>query len=362
MTRPGERLRRARARLDVAQARLGARVGQRRLAAITLVALLAVATVPLVAFPAVRCELFDVGCRSPLAAAPADPERVGDGTRTPVEAATAGAYAALGDSYSSGVGAEGGLADRNPLERCRRTSKAYFHAVAAAFPFAESGHFACSGATTRHVLNGKSGEPSQVGRLGPGTSLVTLSVGGNDVGFSKIIANCVVKLPWSGKCTGQGPEIAGRMAELRVALPTVLDRITAAAPNARVLVMGYPRAFSELAGTAGDNLTVVEQRWLNARAHDLNELIRLAAAEADERLDAAGRPGSVEFADAYSAFAGHEAGSADPYMNGLSVDLGALEAEPRSFHPTARGHEALARLFTDQIRSGPNRPLHAPRA
>jgi hypothetical protein len=66
----------------------------------------------------------------------------------------------------------------------------------------------------------------------------------------------------------------------------------------------------------------------------------------------------VEFADAYSAFAGHEVGSDDPYMNGLGVDVAGLAAEPRSFHPTVRGHEALARLFVDQINRGPGRPLN----
>ncbi|TDC69245.1 SGNH/GDSL hydrolase family protein [Actinomadura sp. GC306] len=333
------------------------RLGERRAAVVVLVALLALAVVPLVALPAVRCAVFDSGCREPAPEVRADPV-AGARTLTPVEAATWGSYVALGDSYSSGVGSESTVADNNPLDRCHRTSKAYYHEVAKAFEFAKgSGFWACSGATTGDVRKGKGGEPPQLDRIGPDTSLITLSIGGNDVGFSKVLAGCVVKLPWSKDCTRQGEDIAKRMAELRRSLPALLDEITAKAPRARVIVMGYPRAFSEVSGVGADNITVSDQRWLNARAYDLGRLIGQSAAEADAQIAARGGRGSVEFADAYSAFAGHEVGSREPYMNGLTVNLPALEAEPRSYHPTAAGQQALARLFIEQIKKGPGRPL-----
>ncbi|MFD0852666.1 SGNH/GDSL hydrolase family protein, partial [Actinomadura adrarensis] len=203
---------------------------------------------------------------------------------TPVEAATHGTYVALGDSYSSGVGAEATVADHNPLSGCQRTSKAYYHQVAKAFPFKSTAFWACAGATTRSVLSGKSGEPSQLNRIDGGTSLITISVGGNDVGFSKVIAGCVLKLPWSRSCTEQGGDVATRMAELRRTLPDLYNRIIAKAPKARIIVMGYPRPYSEVDGARGDNISVGDQQWLNARARDLNELIRQTVAEADERV------------------------------------------------------------------------------
>ena len=70
------------------------------------------------------------------------------------------------------------------------------------------------------------------------------------------------------------------------------------------------------------------------------------------------RGGSVEFVDAYSAFAGHEVGTPDPYMNGLAVNMAALAAESRSFHPTVNGYKALAQLFTEQVNKGPGRSLN----
>ncbi|GAA4083928.1 SGNH/GDSL hydrolase family protein [Actinomadura miaoliensis] len=336
------------------------RLGDRGLAIALLLVLVAVAFTPLVAFPAVRCEVFGKGCPRTIHTLHAEPVTSPQAVPlTPEEAATRGAYVALGDSYSSGLGAETSVADHNPLNRCHRTSNAYYHDVAKAFRFAGGTAFwACSGATTADVLDGKSGEPAQLGRVNGDTSLVTISIGGNDVGFSRVLAGCVVKLPWSRACQDQGGDIAARMAELRRTLPGLIDKITDRAPRARVVVMGYPRMFSEVDNASGDNIDVADQRWLNARARDLNELIRQAVREADERLAAARAPGSVEFVDAYSAFAGHEAGSLDPYMNGLAVNLAGLSAEPRSFHPTVKGHRALAALFVEQIRKGPGRPLN----
>ncbi|NEA23217.1 SGNH/GDSL hydrolase family protein [Actinomadura bangladeshensis] len=333
------------------------RLGERRAAIVLLVVLLVLAVVPVVALPAARCEVFGSGCRTPVPQKRADPVAAMRAP-TPLEAATRGSYVALGDSYSAGVGAEATPADHNPLARCHRTSKAYYHEVARAFRFAKGTAFwACSGATTDDVLDGRGGEPAQIGRIGRDTSLVTISIGGNDVGFSKILAGCVVKLPWGKGCTEQGQEIAGKMSELRQSLPALLAEITARAPYARVIVMGYPKAFSEVSGVDGDNITVSDQRWLNARAYELGQLIRQSVAEADARKAATRAHGSVEFVDAYSAFAGHEVGSANAYMNGLALKLPALEAEPRSYHPTVAGQHALAQLFIEQVEKGPGRPL-----
>ncbi|TDB91706.1 SGNH/GDSL hydrolase family protein [Actinomadura sp. KC216] len=334
------------------------RLGERGPGLAVLVGLLALAVVPLVALPAVRCEVFGAGCREPapgeVRADPVAQRRA----PTPIEAATRGSYVALGDSYSAGLGAEATVADRNPLARCHRTSKAYYHEVARSFRFAKGTSFwACSGATINDFLNGRNGEPSQLGRISADTSLVTLSIGGNDVGFSTVLSGCVVKMPWSKGCTRQGEDVAGRMAELRRSLPDLLDKITARAPRARVVLMGYPKAFSEVSGVDGDNITVADQRWLNARAYDLSRLIRQSAQEADARIAARNGQGSVEFVDAYSAFAGHEVGSRHAYMNGLLLNLSAFSAEPRSYHPTIAGQRALAGLFIEQIKKGPGRPL-----
>lgn len=337
------------------------RLGERGTALAALLALVLLAIGPLVALPAVRCEVFGLGCRRPAPQpSAAEPARTATPRPlTPVEAATWGSYVALGDSYSAGEGAYATAADRAPTNRCRRTSQAYYHTIAKEFRFAGgSALWACSGATTQHVLKGKAGEPPQIERVNAGTSLVTISVGGNDAGFSRVLAGCVIRVPWSRACRDQGGEIADRLAALRLSLAEVLDAITERAPRARVIVLGYPRLFAETEGAAGDNLSIGDQQWLNSQARALNEVIRQVAADRDHQIAASGGAGSVEFIDAYSAFAGHEVGTPDPYVNGLKVDLAALAAEPASFHPTAGGYRARAALVSQQIKAGPGRPLH----
>jgi lysophospholipase L1-like esterase len=337
-----------------------ARLGPRGTAAVVLAALIVGTAVPLVALPAVRCEVFGAGCvAAPVAPPPAEPTAGPRRPLRPLEAAVRGGYVALGDSYSSGEGAYAIAADQAAVNRCHRTSRSYVHLVQESFRFAGGSAFwACSGATTVSFLTGKAGEPPQVDRVSSGTSLVTVSIGGNDVGFARVLAACVIRLPWNGNCQGQGAEIATRMARLRLSLAGVLDKVTAKAPSARVIVLGYPRLFSETKGDGLDNIDIADQRWLNGRARDLNELLRQAVQEADQKIVAERGKGSVEFVDAYSGFAGHEIGSADPYVNGLEVDLRAFRAEAQSFHPTAAGYRRLAELVTRQIDTGPGRPLN----
>jgi DNA-binding response OmpR family regulator len=79
----------------------------------------------------------------------------------------------------------------------------------------------------------------------------------------------------------------------------------------------------------------------------------------DRGLVTAGKPGTVEFIDGYDAFAGHEVGTPDPYVNGLDVDidLTAIAARPHSFHPTAAGYRRFAALVDQQIKAGPGRQI-----
>lgn len=335
------------------------RTGRRKIIAIIIgcAVFLTVLAGPLGGFHDLRCGVFATdGCR-PAVTPVLEPPRL-----RPLSAlhiATQGRYVALGDSYSAGEGAYQVQADLAPDNRCRRTSQAYFHAIVNTFRFRKGSAFwACSGATTNDVLSGGGGgQPPQVSRVTADTSLVTLSIGGNDVGFAHVLAGCVVRFPWSEGCRQQGPQIDARMQKLRVALRDVLSKITTTAPLARVIVVGYPRIFSETSGQGFDNIGVGDQHWLNLRAKELNDLIREVARAADQRIVAAHGAGSVEYVDALYAFAGHEIGTKHPFVNGLEVNLSALSAEARSFHPNRDGYRRLARLVSHQITAGPRRTI-----
>ena len=73
---------------------------------------------------------------------------------------------------------------------------------------------ACSGATTTDVMN------SQLSALSSSTTLVSITVGGNDVGFSNIMTTCVLygKTAASRRCTPprQGPHPTARPARQRL--------------------------------------------------------------------------------------------------------------------------------------------------
>ncbi|GAB3672313.1 SGNH/GDSL hydrolase family protein [Actinocorallia lasiicapitis] len=257
----------------------------------------------------------------------------------PAALAVQGAYLALGDSYSSGEGAYPAKADLAPANRCHRTSASYVHTVRRTFRFAGGTSFwACAGARVDHLLTGKSGEAPQLDRAGARTSLITLTIGGNDLGFSQVIAACA--LPSSRACAQEEAALPARRAGLRRSLDALLARLTARAPKARIILVGYPRLFAP------------EIRGLNTQGDRLNDLLRAAARRADSALVRRRAAGSVEYADTAAAFAGHEIGAQDPYVNGLS-----LTARAGMFHPNAAGYRALARAVVRQIRTGPDRPL-----
>src|SRR5215467_4973953 len=102
----------------------------------------------------------------------------------PASAQSAAHYVALGDSYSSGVGAGSYISSSGS---CDRSTKAYSQLWANANAPASYTSVACSGAKTSDVING------QVSALSSTTTLVSITIGGNDVGFSSIIETCVLE-------------------------------------------------------------------------------------------------------------------------------------------------------------------------
>lgn len=224
--------------------------------------------------------------------------------------AAATGYVALGDSYSSGVGAGGydsGSGD------CKRTPRAY-PALWAAANSPSSFHFtACSGARTSDVLGG------QLGPLGSGTGLVSLSVGGNDAGFADVMTTCVLQS--ESKCLAR---IAQARGYVETTLPGNLDKvysaISAKAPAAEVVVLGYPR-FYKLGGGCLAGLSEKERGAINSAADFLNSTTAKRAADH-----------GFTFGDVTSTFTGHEICSGDAWLH--SVNWGNIG---ESYHPKAAG-------------------------
>lgn len=98
-------------------------------------------------------------------------------------AQTAVQYVALGDSYSAGLGAGSYTGSSGS---CDRSTKAYSELWAAGHAPASFTFVACSGATTGSVISG------QLSALSAATTLVSITVGGNDVGFASVMETCVL--------------------------------------------------------------------------------------------------------------------------------------------------------------------------
>ncbi|MEV0619976.1 SGNH/GDSL hydrolase family protein [Nonomuraea sp. NPDC050404] len=335
----------------------GRRILQSAAAAAIGVAL-ALAFLPLEIYPKLACAVLDAGCPTTSQPRGELPKAV---RLTPVQVAQSGGYVALGDSYSSGEGVY--ELDKQPLndgaDRCHRSAGSYVPLVAQAYRFGGGTDFyACSGATSGELLSGQHGHPPQVTRVTSATSLVTLSIGGNDAGFSKVLTGCIVKIPWSSACVDQDAAVGKRIEELRTSMLKVLRELRGRAPAARIVVLGYPRPFPEKPTQSVDNLTVTDQLWVNGMTRRLNDTVGSVVADFDRTIAAFGAPGSAEYVDAYAAFTGHEVGQAQPFLNGLAVDVKELTVNARSYHPTGDGYRRFAELITKQIAAGPGRQMN----
>ncbi len=219
-------------------------------------------------------------------------------------------YVAMGDSYSSGVGAPGqsGL--------CLRSSRSYTAQWAERNDPASFRTVACGGAKTGDVLTW------QVPFLSRRTDLVTITIGGNDAGFADTVISCTVGS--EATCTGK---VNTARDYISTTLPGLLDRTYQAirnrAPNARVVVLGYPRLFDETSAYCGiAGMSLAKRRVLNDGADDLAGII-------GERARAAG----FTYVDVRERFDGHGACAASPWINALTI-----LPPTDSFHPNTAGY------------------------
>ena len=148
--------------------------------------------------------------------------------------AAAPSYVALGDSYSSGVGTRTYISDGTS---CQRSVYAFPSLIAAARGYALNFR-ACSGAKVSDVTS------TQLSALSASTAYVTISVGGNDAGFTSVITTCA-QPAWLSDCNGAVKKAQGYITNtLPGSLSTLYSSIRAKAPNAKVVVVGYPRLFN----------------------------------------------------------------------------------------------------------------------
>ncbi|MFF8595469.1 SGNH/GDSL hydrolase family protein [Streptomyces sp. NPDC015220] len=223
--------------------------------------------------------------------------------------AAAGGYVALGDSYSSGVGA--GSYDSSSGS-CDRSTKSYPYLWNAAHSPSSFAFTACSGAKTDDVL------ANQLSPLNSATSLVSITIGGNDAGFADVMTTCVTQTD-----SGCLSRINTARAYVGSTLPGKLDNlysvIRGKAPNAHVVVLGYPRFYK--LGQTCLGLSETKRSAINDASDYMNTTIAKVAANH-----------GFTFGDVRTTFSGHEICSGSSWLHSVNwLDIG------ESYHPTAAG-------------------------
>jgi hypothetical protein len=231
----------------------------------------------------------------------------------PAVPAASPAYVALGDSYSSGTGTRSYLDDGTS---CQRSVYAYPSLIAAAKGYSLNFR-ACSGAKVSDVRT------NQLGALSTSTGYVTISVGGNDAGFSSVLTTCA-QPSWMSNCNAA---IDKAQAYINNTLPgslaSLYSDIRSRAPYAKVVVVGYPRIFNGEDCNAFTWFSPTEEARLNTTADLLNS-----------KTSAAASAQGFTFSSPSSRFMGHAVCDDVEWINGLSSPTS------ESYHPNRAGHSS----------------------
>lgn len=258
-------------------------------------------------------------------------------SRTGGAAAAAGRVAllaALGDSYSSG---EGNPPFDEDSGKCHRSPVGWPRMIARQDPrIAMAAHIACSGATSRALRHEYNDEPAQLRQLSSlprRPDLVTITIGGNDIGFGPVLADCYVS-----DCVLDGT-LARTRARIHRQLPRVLARdyrgLKRAAPGATIVVVGYPRLFP----TSSSRTTGCQ--WLSRR--ERVTLNRLAVA-LDRTIARTARRTQVRHVSVLRALAGHELCTRDSWVYPITPLGGQLRG-----HPLRPGQRAIAAIVRPRL-------------
>ncbi len=200
-------------------------------------------------------------------------------------AARAANYVALGDSYAAGP------LIPNPLLPlgCLKSDHNYAHLAAPAIglPLRDP---SCSGATTEDMTSPQNVDPDgpnppQFDSLDASTTVVSLTIGGNDIGFSEIAQSCVTLNPFSTPCkdkytAGGKDQIAERIEATAPKVAAVLQGIHARSPGAGVFVTNYAAIFPESGFGCWPQMPIGfgDVPYLRAKQKQLNAMIATQAA------------------------------------------------------------------------------------
>ncbi|HET7827650.1 MAG TPA: SGNH/GDSL hydrolase family protein, partial [Candidatus Saccharimonadales bacterium] len=279
-------------------------------------------------------------------------------------------YLALGDSYISGEGAFRYLPGTDTYDnKCHVSEISYPRLIGQELNYNSYHSVTCSGATTDDIISQSENYGGQVvskiqrwqyskdkissilSNFQPGyidqldfvkqyqPKLITISIGGNDIGFSDRLRQCL----GPGACYSTYEDRLEFVNEVNKAFPKLVSTYAklkaAGAANARIYVIGYP----QIAKADGDCALNVHMN------HDELIFAQQAIDYIDAVVKAAADRAGVLYVDTRNALVGHRLCEAKPgsvAMNGISAgnDFPDKLGGPigrESYHPNDFGHLLL---------------------
>lgn len=266
-----------------------------------------------------------------------------------------GHYVALGDSYAAVGRISPGAWGAGPVA-CVRTDDAYPTTVARDLGVGTFVNASCGGAVTEDFWEPNEGAPPQLDALNAGTDLVSMTIGGNDVGFGAVILACAARpladdsglLPVADLAATEISEgfdasagcadvidrqAAAALETLDADLDPVYDEIARRSPDADVITVGYLSAIPDeetiRASPACAPLLAAsetERDKMRFFQDEINRVVREAAERNGATVVIPDEPGHSMCAPA-----------ADRW-----VDLTGVETGAAPVHPTTSGHAHVA--------------------
>jgi lysophospholipase L1-like esterase len=267
---------------------------------------------------------------------------------------------ALGDSYAAGLD----IPDQaGATAGCGQSSKSYPYLVARSLKM-DLTDMTCSSATIASLSaaesTGDGTNPAQLGALSSTTALVTLEIGGNDVGWVGIITKCteldlIPALIPDNKTSDLTPcrnyyasggtnQIQQRIQTVRGQLAEALAQIRDRAPHARVYVVGYPDLLPASGDSCADKLGITkgDVAFLNDEELQLNAMLRQVAEAAGDG-----------YVDTYTPSEGHDACAA-PASRWIEPLIPDAPAAP--LHPNAVGEQGMADAIVAALKTAVSPP------
>lgn len=271
-------------------------------------------------------------------------------------------YVAMGDSFSSGEGNpsfENGT-DKDDVNECHRSSQAYPRLLQydQDLELGPTAFVACSGATTWNLLNGQWNEPAQVNALSTDTKVVTITIGGNDVGFKDFATACTVSI-CNFSTTAYGTIVSKINNDLPASLKKVFNIIAAkVSPTTKVYVVGYPHIAPPKMPTGANSACWPLNGQLDNPSPKKNDgaTVRDVVAKLNTVISNAtegtkdGRFVYVDPNATGSPFIGHDWCKGDSrYFAIVDLPNPITGGTHKAFHPTSEGHVAYKTVIKSRM-------------